>query len=36
MRALELLLTEDLSRLSTELNKAGLPRVVVRDRLITE
>ena len=36
MQALEVLFTEDLSRLNTELNRAGLPRVVIRDRLITE
>ena len=36
MRALELLLTEDLLRLNTELTRAGVPRVVVRNRLITE
>ena len=36
MQALEVLFTEDLSRLNTELNRAGLPRVIIRDRLITE
>jgi hypothetical protein len=36
MQALEVLFTEGLSRLNTELNRAGLPRVVIRDRLITE
>ena len=30
------LFTEDLARLNTELNRADLPRVVIRDRLITE
>jgi hypothetical protein len=36
MRELEDLLTEDLPRLNRELAAAGLPRLVVRDLLITE
>ena len=36
MRTLELLLTEELSRLNRELAEAGLPQVVVRDALIAE
>ena len=36
MRVLEDLLTEDLARLNRELAAAGLPRLVVRDLLITE
>jgi photosystem II stability/assembly factor-like uncharacterized protein len=36
MRALDYLVTEDLSRLNQELARAGLPQVVVGDLLITE
>ena len=36
MRALQDLISEDLDRLNTELTKAGLPPVVVRDLLIAE
>ena len=36
MRALQLLISEDLTKLNAELTRAGLPRVVVGDTLITE
>jgi hypothetical protein len=36
MAVLELLLTEDLTRLNAELARAGLPRLVVSDRLIAQ